>query len=64
MTERIIKIFRTYDTDTMIDSLSKIAGEVEDSLIQCGATPGHDYTYKDVFDWAVSILTSRNARTI
>ena len=59
MAGRIIKSFDNYDTSTMTDFLSMVARDIEDSLIQCGATPGKDYTYKDVFDWSVSVLAAR-----
>jgi len=59
MTARIIKCFDKYDDSTMSDYLSMVARDIEDSLIQCGATPGKDYTYKDVFDWSVSVLAAR-----
>lgn len=58
MAERIIKQFDKHETSTMSDRLWMLAVEIEESLIQCGATPGKDYKYKDVFDWAVSIFAA------
>lgn len=59
MAERIIKSFESYDTSTMTDFLSMVARNIEDSLIQCGATPGKDYSYTDVFNWSVSVLAAK-----
>ena len=46
---RLITEFETYDMNTLIDSISVMARDVEDAMIQCGGVPGKDYTFIDIF---------------
>ena len=41
----------------MTDFLSIAARDIEDALLQCGAEPGKDYTYMDLFKLAVQLAT-------
>lgn len=54
MTERLINEFNEYALDTLTDYLSILARDIEDALIQCGAEPGKDYGYLDLFKLAVA----------
>lgn len=56
MADRLIQSFVEYDTDSFKDYLSILARDIEDALMQCGATPGKDYTYRDIFNWAMQAL--------
>ena len=64
MTKKLIADFGECDASTMTDILSVAARDIEDALIQCGATPGTDYSYKDLFGWAVAIMASSKSPDI
>lgn len=38
--------------------LNQLVTDIESSLIMCGATPEKDYTYKDLFGWAIMMLAA------
>ena len=53
--ERLIREYREYAKDTFCDILLIAAGDIEDSLIAAGATPGKDYTYLDIYKLAIEV---------
>lgn len=50
---RLIKVYETYDQESLTDHLLIMAKDIEDALLQAGATPGKDYTYVKLFELAV-----------
>ncbi len=56
--ERLIADYNDYDDETMMDLLSMAARDIEDAMLQCGAKPGKDYTYLDLFRLAVDFCAS------
>ena len=42
-----------------VNSLPKLAFDIESAVIKAGGKPGIDYTFKDIMEWAVSILASQ-----
>lgn len=48
----LIKPFGLTDPSTLEDLLLCMAANVEDSLLQAGATPGKDYTILDLYKLA------------
>jgi len=55
--DRLIKEFKRFEDESMTDFLSIAARDIEDALLQCGAEPGKDYTYMDLFKLAVQLAT-------
>jgi hypothetical protein len=53
---RLTREFSTYDASTMTDLLSILMANIEDALIQSGATPGVDYTFRDLATWAMPMI--------
>ena len=62
MADRLIQSFAEYDRDSFTDYLSILAREIEDALLQCGSTPEKDYTYRDIFTWAIQALPAEAPR--
>ncbi len=51
--KRLIVQLERYDRSLLSDFLSIVAANIEDAMMQCGAEPGKDYTYKDIFELAI-----------
>jgi hypothetical protein len=60
--DRLIPDFKHVDMDTLTDALTVIMNSVEDALLQCGAIPGQDYSYKDLMHWAVELKRTADLR--
>jgi hypothetical protein len=52
MTKRLIADFGRTDPTTLEDLLLVMANNIEASLLQAGATPGEDYSFRDLYNWA------------
>lgn len=52
----LIRRYATYDSTHLTDFLQIIAANVEDALISSGATPGVDYSLRDIFEWAMPVF--------
>ncbi|KKH92890.1 hypothetical protein EO95_09435 [Methanosarcina sp. 1.H.T.1A.1] len=55
---RLIPEFETLATEYTTDYLTMVACDIEDALLQCGAKPGIDYNYLDLFKMAVEYSKS------
>lgn len=53
MSDRLLKRVGKTAPDTLEDLLLIMAKNVETSLIQAGATPGKDYTIRDLYTWGM-----------
>ncbi|WP_129630269.1 hypothetical protein [Candidatus Oscillochloris fontis] len=54
--QRLTREFSTYDASTITDLLSILMANIEDGLLQSGATPGVDYTFRDLATWAMPMV--------
>ena len=52
MTQPLIREIRHTDASTLEDLLLIMAKNMELSLIEAGATPGEDYTIRDLYNWS------------
>lgn len=52
MSEKLIRNIRLIDKATFEDYYLAIAKNIEDSLVEAGATPGEDYTIIDLYTLA------------
>ncbi|KRB07975.1 hypothetical protein [Lysobacter sp. Root690] len=52
MTKSLIRDLRHTDATTLEDLVLVMAKNIEHSLIEAGATPGEDYTMRDLFNWS------------
>lgn len=54
--KRLTREYVDVDLTSMTDRLTVIAANIENALLQIGATPIQDYTYRDLMGWAISVL--------
>jgi hypothetical protein len=60
MNERLIRFHSDTVGETYLtDFLTIVAYNIESSLLQSGAKPGTDYSYRDLFQLAVPIACER-----
>ncbi len=52
---RLTREHSAYNTEALADWLSLATSSIENGLLQSGATPGVDYTFRDLFGWAVAL---------
>jgi len=50
--KRLIREITNTDPTVLPDLVLVMAMNIETSLIETGATPGQDYTVRDLFNWA------------
>jgi hypothetical protein len=53
--DRLIPDFSMVDMDTLTDVLTLMMNNIEDALLQSGAAPIKDYTYRDLMNWAIQL---------
>ena len=56
---RLIKHFDNLQNDHLNDVMIIMAKNVEDSLLECGAIPGEDYTLLDLYKLASPLVAER-----
>lgn len=52
MAQPLLREIRHTDATTLEDLLLIMAKNMEQSLIEAGATPGKDYSVRDLYTWA------------
>lgn len=55
--KRLVKRFKNYDLSTLVDTLSMLAANIEDALIQGGANVGSDYKILDLYQLAIQYIS-------
>lgn len=53
---RLTREFSSTDPTVITDLLSILMANIEDSLLQSGAKPGVDYTFRDLAGWAMPLI--------
>ncbi len=53
---RLVHVYGGYDATLLTDMISMMCGNVEDALLQMGAQPGQDYTYRDLMNWTMPLV--------
>lgn len=59
MTDPLIRQYAHSDQSTLQDCWLVTASEIEQSLIEAGATPGEDYGYLDLYKLAMPVVVER-----
>jgi hypothetical protein len=54
--QRLTREFSTFDARAISDLLSVLMANIEDGLLQSGAVPGVDYTFRDLATWAMPMI--------
>ncbi|MBT2748619.1 MULTISPECIES: hypothetical protein [unclassified Lysobacter] len=65
MTKPLLCDIKHYDINAIGDLVLIMAKNIEQSLIDGGATPGDDYTIRDLYNWAMPFaldLSRKNDR--
>ncbi len=52
-----------YDNSPRTFLINQAVQDIESSLIMCGATPEQDYTYRDLFNWAITLVTAKEQQS-
>lgn len=58
MSKRLTKKYDAIDKKSLTDVLMVVAANIEDALLQNGATPGKDYTYMDLYNMSLKYITT------
>lgn len=56
MSQRLTKKLALIDEKSLTDVLMTVAANIEDALLQHGATPGKDYTYIDLYNMSLKYI--------
>ena len=54
--KRLLKTYETVSNGTIEDSLYLVAANIEDAMLTGGGVPGVDYTFKDLYSMAVTLM--------
>ena len=59
------RLFNTgyYDNSSRTFLINQAVQDIENSLIMCGETPEKDYTYKDLFNWAITLVAAQEKQS-